>query len=116
MIRILLADIDPALRSAMTLLLEMRLGARIVGESNSMEELLSMVALTRPDVIILDWELPGAPKTDRITALRRVQPSLKIVVSGARPEIARLAQAVHADAFVYKSEPPENLVRAIREL
>jgi len=115
-IRILLADDNPALRSALALLLETRLNARIVGEAYSMDELLSSVSLTHPDVVILDWELPGVPRWDRVAALRETDPDLKIVITSSRPEVAQKALAAQADAYISKSEPPERMVQMLREM
>ncbi|MFH1524324.1 MAG: response regulator transcription factor [Chloroflexota bacterium] len=116
MIRILLADDNPALRSALTLLLETRLHVHIVGESYNMESLLVSVAHTHPDIVILDWELPGVPKANRVAILREVYPSLKIVITSSQPEVAQQALVVHADAYISKSEPPEQMVQVLRTI
>jgi two-component system response regulator DesR len=113
MTRILLADDNKALRSALALLLETRLGASIVGEATTMERLLEQAAATRPDVVLLDWELPGKPGADRIVVLRSVAPEAQIIVISARPEAA--SQAVEADAFVNKFDPPERILSVLKE-
>jgi len=114
--RILLADDHPALRSALALLLETRLNARIVGQSYNMEDLLASLPAIRPSLIILDWELPGSPKTERVEALRRIDPALKVVITSSRPEVGRQALAALADAFVCKSEPPERILQVLQDL
>ncbi len=116
MIRVLLADDNPAMRSALALLLETRLHAQVVGEVHSMDDLLSMVRLKRPDIVILDWELPGLPKNGRIAALREACPHLKIVITSSQPEVSQQALAAHADAFVSRVEPPEQMVRALHAI
>lgn len=113
-VRILLADDNPALRSALALLLETRLHARIVGEVYRMEDLLASVSRLLPDILILDWELPGLPQTDRLAALRQACPSLKIVITSSRPEASEKVLASHADAYISKSEPPDEMVRVLR--
>jgi len=111
-LRILLADDNRDSRSALALLLETRLGAIIVGEALSMESLLEQAAATHPDVVLLDWELPGKPEADRIVVLRSVVPGGRIIIISARPESA--LQTVEADAFVNKTDPPENLLAVLR--
>ena len=115
-LRILIADDNPDIRSALTLLLETRLNARIVGEADCMETLLAGVAQTHPDIVILDWELPGLPRKSRVAALRMLHPALKVVVTSSRPEIAQQAAAAHADSYVSKSEPPEQVVQVIQAI
>ncbi|MGD8403618.1 MAG: response regulator transcription factor [Anaerolineales bacterium] len=107
-LRILLADDNRDSRSALGLLLETRLGASIVGEAATMAALLEQAASTHPDVVILDWELPGKPEADRIVALRSVMPGVQIIVISARPESASLA--AEADAFINKTDPPEKIL------
>ncbi len=114
--RILLADDHPALRSALELLLETRLNARIVGQSFSMEDLLANLPAIRPSVVILDWELPGLPATDRIRALRAIRPALKVVITSAQPDVAEQALAAHADAFICKCGPPEQILQVLQGL
>jgi DNA-binding NarL/FixJ family response regulator len=113
MTRILLADDNQNLRSALALLLETRLGATIVGEASTMERLLEQAAITHPDVVLLDWELPGKPEADRIVVVRSVAPGVQVVVISARPESASLA--VGADAFVNKIDPPEHILTVFKE-
>jgi two-component system response regulator DesR len=113
MIRILLADDNQDSRSALALLLETRLGATIVGEACTMESLLEQAATTRPDVVLLDWELPGKPEADRIVVVRSVAPNARVIVVSARPESA--SQAIEADAFVNKINPPEHILAVLQE-
>ena len=111
--RILLADDNRASCSALALLLETRLGAAIVGEASNMECLLEQAAATHPDVVLLDWELPGKPETDRIHVLRSVSPGVRVIVISARPEAA--FQAREADAFVNQFNPPEYILAVLKE-
>jgi len=110
-LRILLADDNRYARSALALLLETRLGASIVGEAATMETLLERAAVTHPDVVLLDWELPGKPGADRIVVLRSVAHGAQVVVISARPESA--SKAVEADAFVNKTDPPERILAVL---
>ncbi|MBN1452297.1 MAG: response regulator transcription factor [Anaerolineales bacterium] len=113
MIRILLADDNQDSRSALALLLETRLGAVIVGEASTMECLLEQAAITHPDVVLLDWELPGKPEADRIVVVRSVASNARVIVVSARPESA--SQAIGADAFVNKIDPPEHILAVLQE-
>lgn len=111
-LRILLADDNRDSRSALGLLLETRLNATIVGEAPTMEILLEKAASTHPDVVLLDWELPGKPETGRIVIIRSVASGVRVIVISARPESARLA--VEADAFVNKTDPPEHILAVFK--
>ena len=112
MIRIILADPNPTVRSALALLLETRLEAQIVGQVSSMESLLCEAAATQPHLIIMDWELPGAPAEQRIDLLRKRVPRAAIIAVSVQPESA--AAAAQADAFVCKTHLPEQMLQAVR--
>jgi two-component system, NarL family, response regulator DesR len=114
--RILLADDNPAIRSALTLLLETRLNVHIVGVADSTEALLPIVTRLQPDLVILDWELVGKPEKDLVAQLHALSPSLKVVLTSSRPEVALQAQAVQADSYVCKSQPPEQVVHVIQTI
>jgi DNA-binding NarL/FixJ family response regulator len=114
--RILLAEINPDIRSAMALLLETRLSARVIGEADSMECLLSALAVSKPDIVIMDWELPGFPKEDRAAVIRSILPGVKIVVTSSRPENADVGKAMQADSFVCKSDTPEQVIHELEQL
>jgi len=114
--RVLLADDNPDLRSALRLLLETRLGLELIVEARDMEHVLAQVEDSRPDCIILDWELPGRPTCKRVPVLRALVPSLKIIASSARPESKQSALDGGADLFICKSEEPRLILEKIEEL
>ncbi len=114
--RILLADDNPAIRSALALLLETRLPVQIVGVADSMESLLVEMADFLPDIVILDWELPGLPKDGRVAALRSVHAPVKVVATSSRPEVAQQALVAQADAYVCTCEQPELVVQVLQTI
>jgi DNA-binding NarL/FixJ family response regulator len=114
--RFLLADDNPALRSALRLMLETRLNAPLVFEAADHACLIEQSSAHQPECLILDWELPGLDDGNSLTALRKLLPAVKIIVTSARPEAAAAASAAHADAFISKTDPPAEILNAIRRL
>lgn len=112
--RILLADPNPTLRSALALLLETRLDAQVVGQVSSMESLLCEAAATQPDIIIVGLGLPGEPAQGRVTALRQKAPRANILLASACPEKAILAEGT--DAFIFQTDLPETILQVIQSL
>src|SRR5512138_824105 len=96
--RILLADDNPGLRSALRLLLVTRLQFELVVEARDMEHVLAQVEDARPDYILLDWELPGRPTRARVSVLRTLVPHLKVIALSARAEVEAAAFAEGAEA------------------
>jgi len=116
--RVLLADDQPTLRSAVRLLLEQEPGVDIVAEVADTQSLLAKMADVHPDVVLLDWELPGLNNTSAartvVNALYATNPTVYIIVFSGRPEAIRHALAAGASSFVSKADPPEHLLAALR--
>jgi DNA-binding NarL/FixJ family response regulator len=113
--RVLLADDQTKVRSALRLLLEQEPGLSVVGEAAEAEDLLAQVETTQPDLVLLDWELPGLRTDDRLSVLRALCPQLKVIALSGQPEARRAALSAGADAFVSKGEPPEQLLAAVED-
>jgi DNA-binding NarL/FixJ family response regulator len=115
--RVLLADGKPALRSAMRLLLEQEADVNIVAEVADAETLLAVSAQVLPDLVLLDWELPGLQggnmASNVLSALNACCPNVQVIVLSGRPEAGRPALAAGANSFVSKADPPERLLAAL---
>jgi DNA-binding NarL/FixJ family response regulator len=114
MIKILVADDQPALRAALRLLLEQGGHALVVGEAANAGELLAPPCRPDPDTILLDWELPGLSPAGGLASVRRAFPTAQIVALSSQPEARRAALHAGADGFVSKGEPPERLLAALQ--
>jgi DNA-binding NarL/FixJ family response regulator len=114
--RILLADDNADLRSALSLMLKTRLGFEVITEARDMEHVLAQVEDSHPDCIILDWELPGRPIRQRVTVLRTLVPGLKVIVISARPESKTEADLEKVDAFLCKTESPDQILKIIQKI
>lgn len=114
--RLFLADDQIRVRSALRLLLEQEPNFEIVGEAADATGLLLATAEKEPEVMLLDWELPGLPAPQLLRLLHYERPSLKIIAMSSRPEVAHLALAAGAHGFLSKSETPEVVLAVIRSL
>ena len=112
-LRILLADNRAKVRFALRALLEQQSGLEILGEAVDAQDLISRVEDSCPEVVLVDWELPGMAAPDLLTALRGACPGVLIIALSGRVSGRREALAAGVDAFVSKGEPPERLLSAI---
>ena len=85
----------------------------VVGEADSADELLRRIPTTHPQVVLLDWELPGLPDAHKLNILHRVSPQLKVIALSGQPEARAHALADGADVFISKSDPPEGVLIAL---
>jgi DNA-binding NarL/FixJ family response regulator len=111
--RILLADDQQKVRFALRALLQQQPGLEVVGEATDAPDLLARAERSCPDVVLLDWELPGLADVDLLPALRARCPNLFVVALSGRVDAHRAAVAAGVDAFVSKGDPPERLLAAI---
>ncbi len=114
--KILLADDNHDLLSALRLLLETRFELKLIVEARDMEHVLAQVEDSHPDCLILDWELPGRPIRERISVIRTLIPGLKIIITSIHPESRQKALSEGADEFICKCDPPENILEAVQKL
>lgn len=112
-VRILVADSRHDVRSALRLLLEQYGGIVVTAEATRVDDLIEQVRLTRPDVIILDCDLPGLQSEDLLPTLRSICPGVRVVALCARSEVRQAALSAGADAFISKADPPPALLNAI---
>ncbi len=101
----------------------------IVGQAKSAAELLISLEQTSPDLVLLDWELPGLvtpgtlgqpkQKQDPVMTIGDLQekfPGVKLVALSCRPEARAEALAGNTDAFISKVDPPEVVVNTLNSL
>ncbi|MDL4775152.1 response regulator transcription factor [Actinomadura xylanilytica] len=118
MIRVLLAEDQGMMRGALTLLLGLKDDIEVVAEVGDGAEAVTAALRTRPDVAVLDIEMPGRSGLDVAADLRRDLPACKvlIVTTFGRPGYLRRAMEAGASGFLVKDGPIEDLVDAIRRV
>ena len=115
--RIILADDDTQVRSAIRLLLEQEPCTEIIFETDELDLPGINRADIEPDLLLLDWEIRPEPSHDEwLKQARKRWPGLKVIAMSGRPESRQKAYAAGVDAFVSKGDPPESLLEAVRAL
>jgi len=107
--RVLIADDQPSVRSALKLVLEQQ-GIDVAGDVSDSGELLAWLKTNQADLLLLDWELPNQPGKEIIPILRALYPGLVVIVLNSRPQTRIEAISAGADGFVSKGDPPEYLL------
>jgi DNA-binding NarL/FixJ family response regulator len=113
--RILLADDQMQVRSALRLLLEQEQRVCVVGEAAEATGLLLSVAEMEPDLVLLDWELPGLPIIQLLRLLWYEKPPLKIIAMSSQPQAEQQALNVGVERFICKSAPADQVLSIIRD-
>ncbi|WP_214410810.1 response regulator transcription factor [Sphaerisporangium fuscum] len=118
MIRVVLAEDQAMVRGALASLLGLEPDIEVVGEAATGEEAVSAALSTRPDIVLLDIEMPVM---DGITAAARITGELPgcrvmILTTFGRPGYLRRAMEAGAAAFMVKDSPARELAAAIRRV
>ena len=108
--RVLLADDQSSVRSALRLLLDEESRHRVVHEVSDARRLPAAIVTSRPEVLLFDWELPGLSAARFLAAARRRWPALGLVAMSSLPEARDAALAAGADGFLAKTDPPERVL------
>jgi DNA-binding NarL/FixJ family response regulator len=115
-IRVLLVDDDPLVRSALSLMLGGQSDIEVVGEAPNGEAGLAMVSQTQPDVVLMDIRMPvmDGLEATRVLHSRPSPPAVVVLTTFDADDHVLRAVASGADGFLLKDTPPEDIVGAIR--
>ncbi|MCO5973443.1 response regulator transcription factor [Actinoallomurus soli] len=118
MIRVLLAEDQGMVRGALATLLGLEEDIEVVGEAADGDEALVVAERTRPDIALLDIEMPGRNGIDTAAALRTALPDCRVIIltTFGRPGYLRSAMEAGASAFLVKDSPARELAAAIRRV
>ena len=116
MIRVVVADDQPAVRAGLVLVLRTAEDIEVVGEAADGEEAVELCRRLRPDVVVMDLRMPGV---DGITATSRIladRPATRVMVLTTFGDDDHLYPALTAGAcgFLLKDAPPADLLDGIR--
>jgi two-component system response regulator DesR len=115
-IRLLIAEDQAMVRGALRALLAMEGDIEIVAETDRADEVLDLALRTKPDVALLDIEMPGGDGITAAGQLRKDLPTCRtlILTTFGRPGFLRRAMESGASGFMLKDAPAHELALAIR--
>jgi two-component system response regulator NreC len=116
-IRLLVADDHAVVRSGLRMLLDAEEDLEVVAEAGDIEETRRYVLGHKPDVLVLDLNMPGEASLSAIPGLRDEHPDTQIVVLTMQndPAFAREALRAGALGYVLKEAADAELVQAVRQ-
>ncbi len=85
-----------------------------VGAAQDGRQCIALCADLLPDVLVLDYEMPGLDGLTTAKTLKRVQPRIRVIVYTMDAEVCSVSQEFGAVACITKDAPYESLLEAIR--
>ncbi|HHY89913.1 MAG TPA: response regulator transcription factor [Chloroflexi bacterium] len=115
-IRVLLADDHPVVRSGIRTLLDKAVDIEVVGEASSGTEALKMIEEVKPDILLLDMELPDLKGTEVAQRLQQQKSSVKILALSAHADRIYIQELLESGAsgYLMKEEAPQTILDAVR--
>jgi two-component system response regulator DesR len=117
-IRLLLADDQNLVRTALAALLDLEDDFEVVAQVGRGDEVVAAALEARPDVALLDIEMPGMDGLAAAAAITHEVPGCRLIMLTAfgRPGYLRRAMEAGASGFVVKDAPAEQLADAVRRV
>jgi DNA-binding NarL/FixJ family response regulator len=114
-IRVALADDQALVRAGFRMIVESQPDMQVAGEAADGQEAIDLVEREKPDVVLMDIRMP---RMDGLEATRQVASKTRVVIltTYELDEYVFDALAAGASGFLLKAAPPEDLIRAIREV
>jgi DNA-binding NarL/FixJ family response regulator len=115
-LNILIADDHPLFRKGMTALLETMPGIQVVGEAASGREAVELAASLKPDVVLMDLQMPDGNGLSATREITRAQPDIRILVITLFEDDDSIFAALKAGArgYILKDADEDEMMRAIR--
>ena len=117
-VRVLLAEDQAMVRGALKALLSLEEDVEIVAEASRGDEVVPAALEVRPDVALLDIEMPGGDGLEAAAALRERLPSCRVIIVTTFGRAGYLKRAMESGAlgFLLKDAPAPELASAIRRV
>ncbi len=115
-IRILVADDHPVVRDGLVAMLGTQKDFSVVGEASTGKQVIEQAKMFKPDVVMLDLEMPEMDGVQAIQELRRASPDTRVLVFTAFDTDERILGAVQAGAkgYMLKGAPRAEVFNAVR--
>lgn len=115
---ILIVEDHPTMREGLIRVIERETDLRVAGQADSASRALQFLASAKPDLVLLDISLGDDNGIELIKDIKVRHPQLPVLVHSMHEDSVYAGRALRAGAkgYVTKSEPPDNLLKAIREV
>ena len=114
-LRVVVADDHGIVREGLAAVLSAREGFELVGTATTAAEAVRAAVTLRPDVVVMDIQMPDRSGIDATRDIRRAAPDVAVLMLTMFDDDASIFAAMRAGArgYVLKGDPPDHVVRAI---
>lgn len=115
-LRVLVADDQPLMRAGLRTLLELEPDLEVVGEAANGREAVAEVDRLRPDVVLMDVQMPGLNGVEATRTIRTQHPDVRVLILTTFDDERTVFEGLHAGAsgYLLKDVSGEELAAAVR--
>jgi DNA-binding NarL/FixJ family response regulator len=116
-VRVVIADDDPLARGVIGAMIDADPSVELVGEAEDVNDVVDLVVRERPDVVVLEWMMPGGGGPQAAIQIGLKAPDTRIVglTSSTTPAASMAMMRAGARSFLIKGGSGPELVRAIHQ-
>lgn len=118
MIRVLVADDHPIVRSGIVALLTGEPDIEVVGEAHDGTEAVRLALETEPDIVLMDLRMPGLDGDEATAAIQAAKPAIRVVILTTYESDASILTAIEAGAsgYLLKAAPQDEILAGLRSV
>jgi len=118
MIRVLVADDHPIVRSGIVSLLQSATDVDVVGQANTGTEAVALALEHEPDIVLMDLRMPGLDGDEATGQIVRQRPQVKVIILTTYESDDSILSAIEAGAsgYLLKAAPEEEILAGIRSV
>lgn len=118
MIRVVLADDHAMMRTGLAAQLELSGEVEIVGEASNGEDAIRLTTEYKPDVVLLDINMPKMTGLRALPEIKRIHPAARVVILTGRDETPYIMEALRngANGYILKTAEEADLIKAVKDV
>ncbi|MCE7987829.1 MAG: DNA-binding response regulator [Caldilinea sp. CFX5] len=118
MVQVFIVEDHPIIRQSYALILQRETDITICGEADSGEAALLQIPHVAPDIVLVDFSLPGMNGLEFVQHLRKEHPTLATIVISGHKEETFIEEILAAGAtdYIVKEQAPQSLLATIRRI
>src|SRR2546423_4953785 len=118
MINVAIIEDNFQYRTTLSIILQLNENIKLIHKGENCEEIISLFRFEKPDVVLMDIDLPGISGIQGVWEIKKSWPDIKVIMLTVFEDDEKIFGAIKAGAngYLLKKDPPQKILDAIKEL